>query len=67
MASNTEKRITAKMILDSTGYNASIKGINSEMKKYQSQMKVASEGIKAFGKDSEKLKSVQESLSKQVE
>ncbi|WP_454053972.1 phage tail tape measure protein [Clostridium sp. Marseille-Q7071] len=67
MAGNTEKRITAKMVLDSTGYNNSIKGINSEMKNYQSQMKVASEGIKQFGKDTEKLKSVQESLTRQVE
>ncbi|RXM57217.1 phage tail tape measure protein [Clostridium tetani] len=67
MASNTEKRITAKMVLDSTGYNSSIKGINSEMKKHQSELKLASQGIKSFGKDSEKLKSVQESLSKQVE
>lgn len=67
MAKNTEKRITAKMVLDSTGYNSSIKGINSEMKKYESQMKLASQGIKSFGADSEKLKNVQESLSKQVE
>lgn len=67
MASNTEKRITAKMVLDSTGYNSSIKGINSEMKKHQSELKLASQGLKSFGKDSEKLKSVQESLSKQVE
>ncbi|BDR80697.1 hypothetical protein N072000002_09530 [Clostridium tetani] len=67
MASNTEKRVTAKMVLDSTGYNSSIKGINSEMKKHQAELKLASEGIKTFGKDSEKLKSVQESLSKQVE
>lgn len=67
MGSNAEKRITAKMVLDSTGYNSSIKGINAEMKNYQAQMKVASEGIKQFGKDTEKLKSVQESLTKQVE
>lgn len=67
MASNTEKRITAKMILDSSGYNNSLRGVNAETQKYQAQMKVASEGIKAFGKDSEKLKSVQESLSKQIE
>lgn len=67
MASNTEKRITAKMILDSTGYNDKLKGLNSEMKKHQAELKLASQGIKSFGKDSEKLKSVQESLTKQVE
>ncbi|EPY2275490.1 phage tail tape measure protein [Clostridium sporogenes] len=67
MASNTEKRITAKMVLDSTGYNDKLKGLNAEMKKHQAELKLASQGIKSFGKDSEKLKSVQESLSKQVE
>ncbi len=67
MANNTEKRITAKMILDSSGYNDSVKGINSSLKQVQSEFKLASEGLKSFGKDSEKLKSVQESLAKQVE
>ncbi|AJD27694.1 phage tail tape measure protein, TP901 family, core region [Clostridium botulinum CDC_297] len=67
MASNTEKRITAKMVLDSTGYNDKLKGLNAEMKKHQAELKFASQGIKSFGKDSEKLKSVQEALSKQVE
>ncbi|KRU42196.1 phage tail tape measure protein [Clostridium sporogenes] len=67
MASNTEKRITAKMVLDSTGYNDKLKGLNAEMKKHQAELKLASQGIKSFGKDSERLKSVQESLSKQVE
>ena len=67
MANDTTKRITAKMILDSTGYNSSLKGVNSEMKKYQSQMKLASQGIKSFGADSERLKDVQQSLSKQLE
>ncbi|NFO70755.1 phage tail tape measure protein [Clostridium botulinum] len=67
MASNTEKRITAKMVLDSSGFNSSLKGVNAELKNAQSQMKLASSGIQAFGKDSEKLKSVQEALSKQVE
>lgn len=67
MANNTEKRITAKMVLDSTGFNSSLKGVNSSLKNAQSEMKLASQGIKSFGADSEKLKSVQESLSKQVE
>lgn len=67
MDNNTEKRITAKMVLDSTGYNDKLKGLNAEMKKHQAELKLASEGIKSFGKDTEKLKSVQESLSKQLE
>lgn len=67
MAKNTEKRITAKMVLDSTGYNDKLKGLNAEMKKHQAELKLASEGIKSFGKDSEKLKSVQESLTRQLE
>lgn len=62
-----EKRITAKMILDSSGFNDSIKGVNSSLRGAQSELKLASEGIKGFGKDSEKLKSVQEALAKQVE
>jgi TP901 family phage tail tape measure protein len=67
VAGDTEKRITAKMVLDSTGFNDSLKGVNSSLKNAQSELKLASSGIQAFGKDSEKLKSVQEALSKQVE
>lgn len=67
MASSTEKRITAKMVLDSTGYNSKLKGLNAEMKKHQSELKLASQGIKSFGANSEKLKSIQGSLAKQVE
>lgn len=62
-----EKRITAKYILDSTGFNSSIKGVNSELKNNQSALKLASSSLQTFGKDSEKLKSVQEALSKQIE
>jgi TP901 family phage tail tape measure protein len=64
---DTEKRITAKYILDSTGFNNSIKGVNAELKNNQSALKLASSSLQAFGKDSEKLKSVQESLAKQVD
>lgn len=64
---DTEKRITAKMVLDSTGFNNGLKGVNSSLKQAQSELKLASSGIQAFGKNSEKLKSVQEALSKQVE
>lgn len=64
---DTEKRITAKYILDSTGFNNSIKGVNAELKNNQSALKLASSSLQAFGKDSEKLKSVQEALAKQVD
>lgn len=67
MANDTEKRITAKMVLDSTGFNESLKGVNNELKLSQSELKNASAGIQAFGKDSEKLKTIQEALAKQVE
>lgn len=62
-----EKRITAKMVLDDTGYNASIKGINSSLKEVQSEFKLASEGLKTFGSTSDKLKSVQDALAKQLD
>ncbi|HBJ2612673.1 TPA: phage tail tape measure protein [Clostridium botulinum] len=67
MASNVEKRITAKMVLDSSGFNSSLKGVNNELRNAQSQIKLASSGVQVFGKNSERLKSVQEALSKQVE
>ncbi|WP_010293530.1 phage tail tape measure protein [Clostridium senegalense] len=63
----TTKLITAKMVLDASGYNNDIKGVNAETKKYQSEIKAASEGIKTFGKDSEKLGSIQQALSKTIE
>ncbi|CUU45475.1 phage tail tape measure protein [Clostridium beijerinckii] len=65
--SDLEKRITAKMVLDDTGYNASIKGINSSLKQTQSEFKLASEGLKTFGATSDKLKSAQDALSKQFD
>lgn len=62
-----EKRITAKMVLDDTGYNSSIKGINSGLKEVQSEFKLASEGLKTFGATSDKLKSAQDALAKQLD
>lgn len=67
MPNDMEKRITAKMVLDSTGFNESLKGVNNNLKLAQSELKNASVSVGAFGRDSEKLKSVQEALSKQVE
>jgi len=62
-----EKRITAKMVLDDTGYNSSINGINSSLKQTQSEFKLASEGLKTFGATSNNLKSAQDALAKQFD
>lgn len=67
MANDLEKRITAKMVLDSTGFNSSLQGVNSQLKLSQSELKNASTQVGVFGKNSESLKSVQEALAKQVE
>jgi len=67
MANDTTKRITAKMILDSTSFNSSLKGVNSELRNTQSQLKLANTGIQTYGRSSERLKDVQESLTKQLE
>lgn len=65
--SDLEKRITAKMILDDSGYSSKLKGINAELKNNQSQLKLASASVSAFGKDNEKLKNVQQQLIRQTE
>ncbi|NYB73852.1 phage tail tape measure protein [Sedimentibacter hydroxybenzoicus DSM 7310] len=62
-----DQLVTAKFVLDSSGFNNSIKGINAELRNAQSEFKNASTELGVFGKDSEKLKSVQEALAKQVE
>ena len=67
MASNTEKSITAKFVLDSTGFNNSIKGVNAELKNSQSALKLASTGLNNYSKDSIKAKQVQTELARQVE
>lgn len=67
MANDTEKRITAKMVLDSTGFNSSLQGLNSNLKVAQAELKNANASVGTFGKSSENLKSVQESLAKQIE
>ncbi len=67
MAAAVDQLVTAKFVLDSTGFNSSIKGINAELRNAQSEFKNASTQLGAFGRDSEKLKSVQDALTKQVE
>ncbi|MCD3212038.1 phage tail tape measure protein [Clostridium botulinum C/D] len=67
MASNTEKRITAKMVLDSSGYNSSITGINAGIKQTQAAFKLADSEIKAFGSNTKRLGTTQQALRKQLE
>lgn len=67
MSDDLEKRITAKYILDSTGFNSGLKGIDSNLKQNQASLKLASEGVITFGKNSETLKGVQQELSKQID
>lgn len=65
--SDTEKRITAKYILDSTGFNSSMKGINAALRNNQSELKFASNQVDAFGRKNKDLKVVQEELAKRME
>ncbi|MDB8803247.1 phage tail tape measure protein [Romboutsia sp. 1001216sp1] len=64
---DTEKRITAKMILDDSGYSSTLKGINSELKNNKSELKAAQSGLEAFGKSTESVNRVQSSLQKQLD
>lgn len=64
---DTEKRITAKMILDDSGYSNTLKGINSELKNNKSELKAATSGLEAFGKTSDNVNKVQSSLQKQLD
>ena len=65
--SDLEKRITAKMILDDSGYSNTLKGINAELKNNQSELKVARSGLEAFGHTTENVSRVQSSLQNQLE
>ncbi|MGL6187191.1 MAG: phage tail tape measure protein [Clostridium chrysemydis] len=65
--SDTEKRITAKMVLDDSGYSSTLKGINSELRNNKSELRAASTGLDAFGKSTANLNRVQESLQKQLD
>ncbi|CEP89739.1 phage tail tape measure protein [[Clostridium] sordellii] len=64
---DTEKRITAKMILDDSGYSSTLKGINSEIKNNKNELKAAQSGLEAFGKSTEGVNRVQSSLQKQLD
>ncbi|WP_019850624.1 phage tail tape measure protein [Desulfitobacterium sp. PCE1] len=67
MADDLEKRITAKMVLDSTGFNSGIQGVNQQLKLAQSEFKASSEQLGVFGTNSERLKATTEGLSRQID
>jgi len=62
-----ERRITARMVLDSTSFNASLSGVNNNLRIAASELQLASARVGTFGRDSERLRGVQEALSRQVE
>lgn len=65
--SDLEKRITAKMVLDDSGYSSTLKGINSEIKNNRSALRAAQSGLEAFGNTTKNVTKVQESLKRQLE
>lgn len=65
--SDLEKRITAKMVLDDSGYSSTLKGINSEIKNNRSELRAAQSGLEAFGHTTQSVTKVQESLRRQIE
>lgn len=67
MASDLEKRVTAKIVLDDSGFNRTLKGVNAGIKESKSEFKAASEGLKTYGKNTEQLKNAQQALTRQLE
>lgn len=67
MPDDLEKRITAKMVLDSSGFNNGIQGVNQQLKLAQSEFKASSERLGVFGTETDKLRANTEGLSKQID
>lgn len=67
MAGDAERRITARMVLDSSGFNDSLQGVNNNLKVAQAELKNASASVGVFGKNSETLKGIQQALSQQID
>ena len=63
----SEQLIQARMVLDSSGFNASLQGVNNNLRTAQAELRNASAQVGAFGRDSERLRGVQEALSNQVQ
>lgn len=66
MASDVEKRITAKMVLDDAGFNESLQGVNANLKLNKSALNDASVGVKAFGSSTANLQKVQNTLQSTI-
>lgn len=65
--SDLEKRITARMVLDDSGYSATLKGINATLKENKSELKAATSGLEAFGKSTANVERVQKAFQEQME
>ncbi|MGG5463485.1 phage tail tape measure protein [Clostridium sp. B9] len=65
--SDLEKRITAKMVLDDSGYSATLKGINATLKENKSELKAATSGLEAFGRSTANIERVQKAFQEQLE
>lgn len=67
MANDLEKRITAKIILDDSGFSSTLKGVNAELRNNKAELRATQSGLEAFGKTSENVKRVQDSMQRQLE
>ncbi|EJT6170026.1 phage tail tape measure protein [Clostridium perfringens] len=65
--SDLEKRITAKMVLDDSGYSNTLKGINATLRENKSELKAATSGLNAFGKSTSNVERVQRAFKDQLE
>ncbi|HEF0384282.1 TPA: phage tail tape measure protein [Clostridium perfringens] len=65
--SDLEKRITAKMVLDDSGYSNTLKGINATLRENKSELKAATSGLNAFGKSTSNVERVQRAFKNQLE
>lgn len=62
-----EKRITAKMVLDDSGYSNTLKGVNATLRENKSELKAATTGLDAFGKTTQNVERVQKAFKDQLE
>ncbi|MDK0552351.1 hypothetical protein P6P37_06010 [Clostridium perfringens] len=66
ISNDINRRITTRYILDDSGYNSTLKGINSSLKENKNYLKAATSGLEAYGRTTANIKSVQESLQSQL-
>lgn len=66
MARDTEKRVQAKFIIDSTGFNKGLGDINRQLKLTQSELQASNAKVGVFGNNIDKLKVTSESLTRQI-